>query len=760
MAAAESDSDRTKSSLALAAGTEVLHYRIISKIGAGGMGEVYLAEDTELDRQVALKFLPPHFCQDDDCRARFKREAQSAARLNHPNIVTIHEVNEHQGRPFFAMEYVAGQSLKDVIKTKELSLARIVELAMLVSDGLSKAHQAGIIHRDIKPSNVVIDADDRPKLLDFGLATVQGGEQLTKTGSTLGTVGYMSPEQVQGEQTDARSDLFSLGVVLYELIAGRPPVKGDSEAATLHAITSGAPQPLARYRSDVPAGLQSIIDKALDKDIQTRYQSAAGVTADLKKLARTLQAPVGGLREDQPSIAVLPFTNMSTEPDQEYFCDGMAEEIINALTRLENLRVIARTSAFAFKGKQEDVREIGRKLDVENLLEGSVRKAGNRLRITAQLVRAADGSHLWSDRYDREMEDVFAIQDEISEAIVSKLKIRLAPSEETDPGKRHTDNIEVYNLYLKGRFHWSKRTPKEIEQAIEYFKQAIQKAPGYALAYSGLADCYSVLQNLNKLPAEVAYGQAEAMASKAIELDGSLSEAHASMGLIRMFWKWDMRGAIGEFERAIELNPSYASAHHWYAFTLGAMGRMSEAIERIRIAQELDPISPAVHAAAGLIYLVASEYDLAEEQCRLVLEMDQSYMMIAKVMAAVYEHRGMYDEAIEERLRLEVVHSRLAPEEIEALRRVYRQSGWSGFFLKDIEFLKQRAGPGLHMFFSLALDYAELGKADDVIYWLEKAYEDRDPNLVYIRLLGTLPVWHTLQQDPRFTALLAKMGLE
>ncbi|UCD58110.1 MAG: protein kinase, partial [Candidatus Hydrogenedentota bacterium] len=386
-------SDRTHTHVVLTRGTMVSHYRIVEKIGAGGMGEVYLAEDIELNRKVALKFLPPHLCEDEECRRRFKREAQAAAKLGHPNIVTIHEVGDYRGRPYFVMEHVQGRSLREFSEDKDLSIEQILELGIQICEGLQAAHEKGVTHRDIKPSNILIDSYERAKIVDFGLASVVGLDQLTKTGSTLGTIGYMSPEQVQGIQTDHRSDLFSLGVVLYELITRRNPFKRDTEAGTIRAVSDDTPHPLARYRADVPDGIQTVIDRALEKQVDTRYQTAADMLSDLKRVKRDTSQVTPSIGV-QPSIAVMPFTNLSADPEQEYFCDGMAEEIINALTHVEGLRVVARMSCFAFKGKQADIREIGRQLNVSTLLEGSVRKAGKRLRITAQLINVADGYHL------------------------------------------------------------------------------------------------------------------------------------------------------------------------------------------------------------------------------------------------------------------------------------------------------------------------------------------------------------------------------
>jgi non-specific serine/threonine protein kinase len=441
-----------------AADTVISHYKIIRKIGAGGMGEVYLAEDSRLNRRVALKFLPDQYASDEEFKERFKREARAAAALNHPNIITIHEVAEHESRPYISMEYVEGGSLKELIAGGDLSIGRVIDVAGQICEALAKAHQAGIVHRDIKPQNILIDRDGRLRVLDFGLAKVKREAMLTQLGTTVGTVAYMSPEQARGEVVDHRTDIWAFGVVLHEMLTGEMPFKGEHEQAVIYAILNAEPQPVASLAPKVPAELEEMVNKALAKRPEQRYQAVDEVLEDLRLMREGFQS--GATRtlstkaQASPSIAVLPFANLSADKDQEYFCDGMAEEIINALTQVEGLHVVARTSAFSFRGRQVDVREIGRRLNVGAVLEGSVRKAGAKLRITAQLVSVADGYHLWSEKYDRKIggeccpEDIFCIQDEIALAIVDKLKVKLLGGEKTKILKRHTDDLDAYNLYL------------------------------------------------------------------------------------------------------------------------------------------------------------------------------------------------------------------------------------------------------------------------------------------------------------------------
>jgi TolB-like protein/tetratricopeptide (TPR) repeat protein/predicted Ser/Thr protein kinase len=524
-----SDDDRTQTHVVLSDGTKVSHYTIVSKIGAGGMGEVYLAEDTELDRKVALKFLPSHLCQDEDCRKRFKREAQAAAKLSHPNIIHVYEVSEFQGRPFFAMEHIEGRSLRDV-KAEELDIDRIIGIAIQLCDGLDSAHAAGVTHRDIKPSNIIIDSSGRPRLLDFGLATVKGGEHLTKTGSTLGTVGYMSPEQIEGKPTDARSDLFSLGVVLYELVANKSPFRRDDETATLQAILHDAPEPLARYKSGVPDDLQRIVGKLLEKDPALRYQSASGVISDLKRLSPTrsslvavgkrrdrwnryvvpsavviLLAVVGvwyfGYRDKEPAIsttddrimlAVLPFENLGN-PEDEYFADGMTEEIISRLAAVRTIGVISRTSVYKYKDEKKTIPEIAEELGVQYVLEGTVRweRSANtsRIRVTPQLIEVATDAHLWSDRYDRDLTCMFDIQSEIASQVVASLGMTLGHREKNQIERRPTENMAAYDAYMRAK-EYSIYYPEEVKVRIKLFEQAIELDSGFVDAYGQLAsDC-------------------------------------------------------------------------------------------------------------------------------------------------------------------------------------------------------------------------------------------------------------------------------
>lgn len=622
MSADESDDDRTQTHVILTKGTMVSHYRIVEKIGAGGMGEVYLAEDTKLKRKVALKFLSAQLVDDADFKARFVRETEATAKLDHPNIVTIYEVSEFQSRPFFAMQLVEGQSLSDLAKGQELAVDRIIELGIQICDGLSAAHEKKIVHRDIKPSNIVIDAYGRPKILDFGLAAIRGEEQLTRTGSIIGTVRYMSPEQVEGNNVDHRSDLFSLGVVLYDLITGRTPFEKENEAATLRAITQENPEPLARYKADIPDELQRTISKLLEKDCSIRYQTAGGVASDLKRLTTT----ISDNHSRRPSIAVLPFTNMSTDKEQEFFCDGIAEDILNHLAQIENLRVVSRTSSFAFKNTKEDLREVGRKLMAETVLEGSVRKAGKRLRITAQLIKASDGYHLWSEQYDRELEDVFAIQDEISSNIVQALQLKLDPQRKSNKVEAPTVNMEAYELYLRGRVFLHRSGKNGTKYALEMFSRAIEKDSGYALAYAGLANAYAqsylyfdrVKSNLD--------GAMKA-SEKALEMGPALAEAHSARGIVVSLGR-QYKEAEEEFEKAIELNPSLFEAYYHYARNCFVQQKYERACQLYERAIEVKPDDYQPYILSAALYKQLGQRDKANKSLERGMEVAKSHLLL------------------------------------------------------------------------------------------------------------------------------------
>jgi serine/threonine protein kinase/Tfp pilus assembly protein PilF len=751
-------------------GRTVSHYHVLKLLGRGGMGTVYQAEDTRLGRQVALKFLPADLARDREALERFQREARAASALNHPHICTIHDIDAVDGEPFIAMELLEGQTLKERLQGRPMPTSEIVELALQLADALEAAHAKGIIHRDVKPANVFVATRGTAKLVDFGLAKVAADARaaaeaptvprdwMTGAGVMLGTVGYMSPEQVRGEKLDARTDLFSLGVVLYEMATGRAPFQGATSGAVLGAILHQAPTPPVRLNPEVPTQLERIVNKLLEKDRALRYQSAADLVADLQRLKREHEsgrgaAPGVAERAHIPSLAVLPFANLSADKENEYFSDGLAEDIIDALAQVPGLRVMARTSSFAFRGRDVDVREIGTRLNVEHVLEGSVRRSGNRIRVTAQLVMASDGYHLWSQRFDREMTDVFAIQDEISQAIVEKLRVRLAADRPLV--KRHTENLEAYNLYLMARYQLLRLTPEGLAKSKEYYEQAIQLDPNYALAWQGLAGFYHLLGTAGIMPPRAASAQAEQATRKALEIDDQLAEAHAMMGALRAS-EFDWKAAEREFSRALELDPKSEDVWIWYDFYyLDPTKRVDEAVEAFLRAAEMDPLSPTLQSRLGYNYLLKREWNRAIEHCRTALELDPeswAYMLLG----ACSFQMGKHDDAIRAIETLAQVTGRSAFA-LGGLGWVYAQTGRTGEALRLLEELQERAQKQYVPSWSFAAVYLGLGEMDRAFDWFEKAVDEREPLMLHFHVHPNYDPAHT---HPRYPALLRKMNLE
>ncbi len=570
-------------------GQTISHYKIVDKIGEGGMSVVYKAEDTRLKRSVALKFLSQATLDDDEHAQRFFQEARAAAALDHPNICTVHEIDEADGKAFIVMAYIEGQSLKQRLVSGPLPMRGALDTAQQVARGLQAAHGKGVVHRDIKPANIILDDDGLARIVDFGVALLGGEDRLTRAGITVGTTAYMSPEQTTAARLDHRTDIWSLGCLLYEMIGGQALFKGHYADAIVYAIMNEDPEPLTALRTSVPVESEHIVWKCLQKNPVDRYQHVDDVLVDLRSVAEQLETGTSrgrALRSQpvSPSVAVLPFLNMNRDEENEFFSDGLTEELINALTQIERLRVVSRTSVFHFKGKTEDIRQVGHKLQVRTVLEGSVRRAGNRVRVTAQLINVADGYHIWSQRYDREMKDVFDIQDEITAAIVDSLKLKLAGEDEEIPVQRTTVDPVAYSYYLKGRFYLNQRESAALEKCIACFEGAAREDESYASPHAGLAEAYS-LQALGGYggtdPAE-ALSKAKAAALRAIDLDDNCAEAHTALAVLLFRADWDWARAEQEFRRGIEINNQSATGHHQYAMSLALLGRFEEALAEIR----------------------------------------------------------------------------------------------------------------------------------------------------------------------------------
>jgi serine/threonine-protein kinase len=739
-----------------AIGRTISHYRIIEQIGEGGMGVVYKAEDTKLSRSVALKFLPPELTAEAAAKERFLREAHAAAALDHPNICTTYEIDDIDGQTFIAMAYIDGQDLSDKIESGSLDVGEAVQIAIQAAEGLQEAHKKGIVHRDIKSANIMLSESGRVRVMDFGLAKLSGKTRLTKTATIMGTVNYMSPEQARGGVIDHRTDIWSLGVVLYEMLSGgMPPFDAESDAALLHNIIYEEPEPLANHRKDVPPALLRIIKKMMYKDPADRYQDMGALIADLRS-SRSEPAAIADV-ESVPSIAVLPFADMSPGKDQEYFCDGLSEELINALTQIKGMKVIARTSAFSFKGQNVDVRDIGSKLGVGTVLEGSLRKAGDKLRIMAQLIDVTDGRHIWSQRYDRELDDVFAIQDEITAAIVDRLKAELLGEEEAPIGKRKAVDMEAYDLYLKGMWYCGKRTAESLKEAMVYFEQAIEKDPNYAAAYAGLADSYISLPLYGGIDPKTTYPKAREAALRALEIDDTLAQAHTALGMNQMLYDWDWKNAEKEYRRAIELNPGLSSAHNFYAIYLSYMSRFDEAIDEIERARDLDPLSPHINRNIANMLLLSGQHDRAIEQARVTIEMDPNFSGIHLILGLAYSHKSMFEEAMAEHEKERAVSPGMSFLIDCCIGIAYVRMGKKDEALEVLDTLLERAEQGYVPSYFLAMFYFTLENRDKGFEWLEQAYQERDSWIVHIK---TNDAFEGVRSDPRFIEILRKMGFD
>lgn len=778
-------------------GQTLSHYRIIEQLGAGGMGVVFRAHDERLDRDVALKLLPAGSIADENARKRFRTEARALSRLNHPNIATVYEFDTENGVDFIVMELVPGKGLDESVAGGAVPEKEIVGWGIQLAEGLMAAHDKGVLHRDLKPANLRLTPDGRLKILDFGLAKLLHPVNETaptlslgETESLAGTLPYMAPEQLKGEEVDARCDIYAAGTVLYELATGRRPFQSRVLTALINNILHEAPAPPERRNAAISSRLTEIILKCLEKEPENRYQSAKELAVDLRRaspaisriqprarrprrsvavmgatslvLALVLGFTVARFRQRLPagsagqikSLAVLPLENLSRDPEQEYFADGMTEQLISTLSRIGSLRVISRTSVMRYKQGNKPLPAIARELKVDSVIEGAVLRSGNRVRVTAQLVRAADDRSLWGATYDRDLRDVFALQSDIAQAVADEIQLRLTPQERGSLSARGAVSPEAHDAYLKGRYYWNQRTEQSLYQALRYFQEVTAREPNWAFGYVGLADCYNLLPYYANLPLKQTLMQAKEAARKAVALDDGLAEAHASLSFALMYGDWNLPAAEQELKRATALNPNYATAHLWYAGFLTRTGKLPQALAEIRRAQQLDPLSPFIVSQVGFILYYMGEYEAALAQLEQALELDPSYWVTHMDLGMLYEQQGRFEKALPE-LEKAVLLSKGSATTVAALGHVYASAGAKDKALQQLRRLDQQARQGYVSPYLRAVIYAGLGEQDKAFAELEKAYDKGDE----VFDLGVDPWFNNLRADPRYKRLLGRIGL-
>jgi len=785
--------------MALSRGARLGPYEVLGPLGAGGMGEVYRARDTRLGREVALKVLPEEVSSDRQRLARFQQEARLASSLNHPNIVTIHDVGESDGTSFIVMELAGGRTLRAELASGPLDPRRLLQLGVQLAEGLAKAHAAGMVHRDLKPENVMVTAEGLVKILDFGLAkpspaAAASDEQstlsrLTSPGALVGTVGYMSPEQASAASVDFRSDQFALGAILYELATGRGAFQRATPAETLTAILREEPPAIGSLNPQAPPGLVRILERCLAKTPSDRYASSLDLARDLREelaLASTAPAAVADARRPRwraagfglglvavvlgawllqrlaprggpiASLAILPFVNASGDPGLDYLSDGLTENLINSVSQIPNLKVIARTSVFRYKGKDVTPEQVAQELEVRAVLMGRISERGESLAVSAELVDAAENAHLWGASYNRKPSDLLATEEEIAREISENLRLKLSGEQMKQVVRRYTQDDEAHRLYLKGRYFWNLRTRDDLRKGIEYFRKAIERDPAYALAYSGLADAHSILglYYYQFGPPSETFGPARDAALRSVQLDPSLGEAHSSLALVRFYYDWDWAAAEREFRRALELNPADTNARHQYSHYLLAVGRIDQSLAQARRAVELDPISPMLATHLGEHYALARQPELAIAELKRSLELSPRFPVTHMLLGEVYLQQRLYAEAEAEFLSVEDAFAGTSRARA-AVARAHALAGRRAQALAEIEALVgDRTGRYVAPH-DLAFCYAALGDTDRALEWLEKAYAERSSALVYVRVE---PPYDPLRGERRFADLVRRMA--
>ena len=819
-------------------GSRLGGYEIRSQLGVGGMGEVYLGHDLKLDRNVALKILPLDVSANQQRMQRFVQEAKAASALNHPNILTIYEIGEADSTKFIATEFIDGETLRQCLKREPMKIGVVLDLTIQIATALSAAHQAGIVHRDIKPENIMLRHDGIVKVLDFGLAKLVVANALdvdtqsptkpllkTEPGSVVGTAIYMSPEQARGIEVDTRTDIFSLGVVIYEMVTGHSPFARPTSSEVMAVLLNDSePQPLARYSREAPEELERIISKALRKNRDERYQTIKDLLLDLQNLKQDMEferrlersilseskrAKTGANQRSERtllesaapsdkkgfvsaikrhrrevlisivalgsvalavwayyrfvpsrsdainSVAVLPLVNESGDPNLEYLADGIAESLMNSISQLPNLKVMSPNTTFRYKGKDQEAQKVGQELNVRSVLTGRLKQIGDRIVINVSLDDAFDNHQIWGAQYDHKMSDLLWVQSQIARDIAANLKLKLSTADENRVTKRYTENPEANELYLKGLFFWNKRTGDAANKSIEYFQQAIEKDPNYALAYAGLANAYQLLTLFADIPPQEAFPKAKQSAQRALELDDGLAEAHTSLAASLFWYDRNFPEAEREFQRAIELNPNYATAHHWYGVTyLAKMERFDEAIIELQRAQELDPLSLPISADVGNTYIQARQYDKAIEQLLRTVEMDQSFYFAHMMLGTAYELKGDAQTAINEYKKARRLND--DPMTLALLGHIYAASGQRDEAMKLLDQLNQISKQRFVYAYGFALVYAGLGEKDHAFQWLERSYQNREPRITRLKVD---PLFDNLHSDPRFAELVRRIGL-